>query len=599
VKGTINGKSVEFKAGQTILETARQAGHFIPTLCEMGEIKHTPGTCRVCEVEIRRSQDPVPYLVTSCNTPMEEGLEVFTRTQKVRDTQRLQVELLLADHNQNCASCIRHGNCELQDVAQFVGLQQTHFSDPDFFRSRTIDVSSPSLQRDMTKCIRCLRCVKVCRDIQGTDVLVIAEHGLGTEIVPRDVPDIQSSDCISCGQCTLVCPVGALAERDDSETVIDHLYAPDLFTVFQFAPAVRIALGEEFNMPPGSIVTGKIITALKKLGADVVLDTNFTADLVVMEEGTELLERIRTGGPLPLITSCSSGWINFMEKNYPEVIPNVSSVKSPQMCFGAIAKSYLADRMKVDPAKMRVISIMPCIAKKEEAKRPEFTRNGQSDVDVVLTTREFARLLKREGIWLPGLDEGEFDNPWMGEYTGAGALFGTTGGVSEAVLRTLNYLITGTEIKAVEVPRVRGTDGVRQAEIDLGGFGKARIAIAHGTKAARPLIEAVRAGTSPFAFIEIMGCPGGCMGGGGQPRNKKSYQTFWHPRQQAIYQIDRHLPIRQAHNNPQIRKIYEEFLESPLSPKAHEILHTRYHSRKHQVHHTIREIWKEIRERRI
>ena len=597
--GRINGRSVEFKPGQTILETARQTGHFIPTLCEMGEIKHAPGTCRVCVVQIRRAQDPALYLVTSCNTPMEEGMDVFTRTQRVRDTQRLQVELLLADHNQNCASCIRHGNCELQDVAQFVGLQQTHFSNPDFFRSRTVDDSSPSIQRDMSKCIRCLRCVKVCRDIQGTDVLIIAEHGLGTEIAPRDVADIQSSDCISCGQCTLVCPVGAIAERDDSEAVIDFLYTPDLFTVFQFAPAVRIALGEEFNMPPGSNVTGKMITAIKKLGADVVLDTNFTADLVVMEEASELLDRLQNGGPLPLLTSCSPGWINFMEKNFPEVIPHVSTVKSPQMCFGAMAKTYLAERMKIDPEKMRVVSIMPCMAKKEEAKRDEFARDGRRDVDVVLTTREFARLLKREGIWLPGLEEGGFDNPWMGEFTGAGALFGTTGGVTEAVLRTLHHWITGGEIREIEVSRVRGTEGVRQASIDLGKYGPARIAIAHGTKAARPLVEEVRSGQSPFAFIEVMGCPGGCMGGGGQPRNKKNYQTFWRPRQQAIYEIDRQKSIRQAHNNPHIRKIYEEFLGHPLSPKAHELLHTRYRNRQRQVHHTIREIWKEIRERGI
>ncbi len=599
MKGTINGKTVEFSAGQTILEAAQQAGHFIPTLCEMGEIKHTPGTCRVCVVEIRRPGDPALVLVTSCNTPMEEGMEVFTRTKAVRDTQRLQVELLLADHNQDCASCIRHGNCELQDVAQFVGLQQTHFSNPDYFRGRTVDVSSPAIQRDMTKCIRCLRCVAVCRDVQGTDVLVVAEHGLGAEIAARDAGDIQGSDCISCGQCTLVCPVGAIAERDDTERVIDFLYDPALFTVFQFAPAVRIALGEEFNMPAGSIVTGKIVTALKKLGADAVLDTNFTADLVVMEEGSELLERVQNGGPLPLMTSCSPGWINFMEKNYPEVIPHISSVKSPQMCFGAIAKTYLAEHMKVDPARMRVVSIMPCTAKKEEAERPEFRRNGQPDVDVVLTTREFARLLKREGLWLPALEESDFDNPWMGEYTGAGALFGTTGGVTEAALRTLHYLVTGQELKAIEVTQVRGTAGVRQAEVPLGKYGTVRIAIAHGTRAARPLVEEVRAGTSPYAFIEVMGCPGGCMGGGGQPRNKKNYQTFWHPRQTAIYEADRLMPIRQSHNNPHIQKIYREFLGQPLSHRSHELLHTRYASRQRHVRHSIREIWQEIRARGI
>ena len=363
----INGKQIDYEPGETILSAARRSGHFIPTLCEMADTSHTPGTCRVCLVDIKRPGSRRHHVVTSCNTPMEENLEVLTRTREVRNMQRLQVELLLADHNQDCAICARHGNCELQDVAQFVGLSQTRYHYPHFFQTRTYDDSSPAIVRDMSKCIRCLRCVTICRDIQGTDALVISEKGLGTEISVRDGLPLGQSACVACGQCILVCPVGALSGKDRIETVIDHLYDPHVVTVFQFAPAVRIALGEEFGLAPGTNVEGRMIAALKKLGAEVVLDTNFAADLVIMEEGTELLHRIKNKGRLPMFTSCCPGWINFAEKNFPHLLPHISTVKSPQQCFGALAKTYLADRMGYYPDRIRVISIMPCTAKKEEA----------------------------------------------------------------------------------------------------------------------------------------------------------------------------------------------------------------------------------------
>lgn len=596
MKGYINGKEVEFNADQTILEVARANGHFIPTLCEMTEMDHTPGTCRVCLTEIRRRNDPRLYLVTSCDTPMEEGMEIFTRSKRVRDNQRLQVEMLLADHEQDCASCVRHGDCELQDAAQFVGLKQTRYHNPEFYKERSRDFSSPSIVRDMAKCIRCNRCVTICREVQGTDVLVFSEKGTDSEIGVRDSLALGSSNCISCGQCTLVCPVGALAEKDDIEQVIDYLYDPNIFTVVQFAPAVRIALGEEFHMEPGGNVQGKMITALYQLGADVVLDTNFTADLVIMEEGTELLHRIKDKHHLPLMTSCSPGWVNFVEKNYPEMLPNISSTKSPQQCFGAIAKTYLAQKMGADPSRVRVVSIMPCTAKKEEAKRPEHYRNGVPDVDVVLTTREFARLLKREDLWLPDLEERGFDNSWMGEYSGAAEIFGTTGGVMEAALRTVYFVIKGEELPRIDFEAVRGYENLREAEVDLGGeIGVLKLAIAHGLKAARQVVESIRSGEKTYHFVEIMGCPGGCMGGGGQPKIKKSYQTFWHERQKAIYEIDRKSKIRQSHNNAQIKMLYKEFLGEPYSHKSHELLHTTYRNRQTTVKHSIKEIWEEIK----
>jgi ferredoxin hydrogenase gamma subunit len=596
--GHINEKLVMFHAHETILSVAQRHGHFIPTLCELRDIDHAPGTCRVCLVDIKQKGDSSHHIVPSCITPMEEGMEVRTRTREVREKQRLQVELLLADHPQDCATCIRHGNCELQDVAQFVGLQKTRYNNPAFYEGRTRDASSPSIMRDMTKCIRCFRCVSICREVQGIDALVISEKGLATEVEIRDGLPLGSSSCIGCGQCVLVCPVGALAEKDSTEIVIDYLYDPDIVTVFQLAPAVRTAVGEEIQLPPGENLEGQIITALKNIGADIVLDTNFTADLVIMEEGCELLSRIQNRGVLPLFTSCCPAWINFVEKNYPELRENVSTTKSPQQCFGTIAKTYLAEQMSIDPDKMRVISIMPCTAKKGEAERPEFERDGKPDVDEVLTTRELARLLRREGSHLDMLDATPYDNPWMGAYSGAGAIFGTTGGVMEAAIRTVYYLTQGKELEDPEFTDIRGMEYCREARIDLGeGLGIIRVAVAHSIKAAQKLVEAVKSGRVFYHFVEVMACPGGCLEGGGQPRHKHAYQTSRAPRREAIFTIDRMSSVRQSHNNPLIQNLYATFLESPNSARCHSLLHTHYRSRKRRTRHTIKALWDEIRDR--
>ncbi len=596
--GSINGKEVEFSNNQTILSVAKANNHFIPTLCEMADLQHTPGTCRVCLVDIQKKNDLEHRIVTSCTTPMEEGMAVLTRTPKVRQMQRLQVELLIADHNQDCAACNRHGNCELQDVAQFVGLEQTRYTYPQFYQRRSRDTSSPAVVRDMSKCIRCFRCVKVCRDIQGIDVLVITEKGLETEISVRDHLPLDQSNCVSCGQCTLVCPVGALAAKNDIEAVQDFLSDPELVTVVQFAPAVRTAIGEEFNMAKGENVEGKIISALKRLGADIVLDTNFTADLVIMEEGSELLDRVKNKGIMPMFTSCCPGWVNFVEKNYPEMTGHLSTTRSPQQCLGSMAKSYLAEKMDIDPTRIRVISIMPCTAKKGEAKRPEFDGGGYPDVDVVLTTREFARLLKREGIDLAVLEDTRFDNPWMSDYSGAAVIFGNTGGVMEAAVRTVYKVVTGNELEQVEYTALRGDSTSREATVDLGPeIGPVKLAVVHTLKEARTLMEAIKRNESSYAFVEVMACPGGCAGGGGQPRSKHSYQGTSQERKQGLYTIDKNRLIRQSHNNPMIAKLYENFLGKPLGEKSHHLLHTTYRDRKQNIKHTMMEIWQEIEER--
>jgi ferredoxin hydrogenase gamma subunit len=590
----INGKPVTFKAQETILQCARRHSFYIPTLCELDDIDHTPGTCRVCLVEAKVPGQDRSMILTSCNTPMQEGMEVLTRTPKVREMQRLQVELLMADHDHECATCVRHGNCELQDVAQAVGLRETRFANPELIAERPVDTSSPAMIRDMTKCIRCQRCVAMCRHGQGVDALVISGTKHGTFVGLKDGMSQKVSSCVTCGQCVLVCPTGALGERDETDKVIDYLYDPEIITVVEFAPAIRVGFGEEFGLPPGANVQGQIIAACRKLGFDIVLDTNFAADVVIMEEGTELLSRLGKGHR-PTFTSCCPGWINFAERHYPEILPLLSTTKSPQQCLGAIAKSYLPERMGLDPKRIRVVSIMPCTAKKDEIVRPQLIHDGVPEIDVVLTTREFARLLKREGVNFKSLEPSEFDNPYMSEFSGAGAIFGTTGGVMEAALRTIYYVVNGRELEQVELTALRGFEGVRAATVELGGdIGAVNVAMAHGLKPTRQIVESVLSGAANFDFIEIMACPGGCVDGGGTLRSKKHYLNNAEKRRETLFGIDRKAKARQSHNNPQVQALYRDFLGHPNSEKAHKLLHTRYTDRRVDTTRTVSEIWREI-----
>jgi ferredoxin hydrogenase gamma subunit len=591
---TINGHPVKAEPNETILHCARRYGVYVPTLCELDDIDHFPGTCRVCVVEIKLPNAAQSHLATSCNTPVVEGMEVKTRTIRVRDAQRLQVELLMADHHQDCATCVRHGSCELQDVAQYVGLYQNRFFDPIRLKARQIDDSSPAMIRDMTKCIRCQRCIAICRDGQGVDALIRTGIGQEASVGLRFGLNQRESSCVSCGQCVLVCPTGALGERDETDKVINYLYDPDIVTVFQFAPAVRVAFGEEFGLPPGTNVQGQIITALKQMGADIVLDTNFGADLVIMEESAELLHALGKG-QRPTFTSCCPAWINFAERHFPEILPNLSSTKSPMQSLGVIAKTYLPEKMGIDPKKVRVVAIMPCIAKKDEAVRQQLQFEDMAEIDTVLTTREFARLLHREGIDLAKLEPSDFDNPYMSEFSGAGAIFGTTGGVMEAAVRSMYYVANGVEYGAIEFAQLRGFEGVRTATVDMGGkIGNVKVAMAHGLKPARQLAEACKNGEADFDFIEIMACPGGCVDGGGNLRSKKAYMPNALKRRETIYAIDRAKTVRQSHNNEQIKALYRDFLEKPYSDKAHLLLHTLYNDRKLTLTRSVREIWSEI-----
>ena len=592
MKAYINGKEIWFDEGETILQAARKNGYFIPSLCAFQPLDHIPGTCRVCLVEIVRPSGET-MVVTSCNTPMEEGMSVQTRTAKIRSMQRLQVEMLMADHEQDCASCSRHGNCELQDLALHVGLTNSRFNDLD--KKRPMDRSATALVRDLGKCVRCLRCVEVCRQVQGIGALTL--DGIGTDTAVGIAEANRWGDsplCVQCGQCTLVCPTGALSERDETDKVLDYLDNPDIITVFQFAPAVRVVLGEEFGIAPGSNVIGQVITALRQLGADVILDTDFAADVVIMEEGTELLHKLQHKDILPMFTSCCPGWVNYAEKHYPEILPYLSTTRSPQQVFGSLAKTYLAEKMEIPTSKIRVVSIMPCTAKKDEAARPQFQSRGAADVNVVLTIREFARLLRRQGIDIGKLDPSDFDNPFMSESTGAGTIFGSTGGVMEAAIRTVYHAVNGTELEQIELTPLRGLDGVREAAIDLGNGSQIRVAVCHGLKNAGKIVEQVLEGKSPYHFIEVMACPGGCIDGGGTCRVKNDYQPHAAIRQQALYSIDRKKVFRQSHNNRQVQKLYAEFLERPNSPRAHELLHTEYTNRKQHAESSIRELWSKL-----
>ena len=594
----INGREVEFSANETILDVARRNDVHIPTLCELHDIDHAPGTCRVCLVEVHAGahagDDPTPRYVTACDTPMVEGSNVMTRTHKVQAMRQLQMEMTMADHRQDCATCPRTGRCELLVAANSVGLKQVRFRYTEGWKDLPPDTGSQPIIYDRSRCIRCARCVAVCRKIQDVDALELSGWG-NTAGVRLKGGSVDASPCVTCGQCVMVCPTGALSERDQTQEVLDYLADPDIVTVFQTAPAIRVGFGEEFGLPPGTNVEGQIIAALRKLGADVILDTNFGADVVIMEEGTELLGHLKAK-KRPTFTSCCPAWINFAEKHYPEVLPLLSTTRSPQAVMGKVAKTYLAQKRGIDPKMMRMISIMPCTAKKGEAAREQLTTNGIPDVDIVLTMREFARLLRREGINLKQLEPSTYDDPLMSEYSGAGAIFGTTGGVMEAAVRTMYYVVNGKELEHVEVAQLRGFENVRSAHVNLGGeFGEIKVAMCHGLKGTRKLVEAVLDGSADFDFIEIMACPGGCVDGGGTLRSKKAYIPYAMKRRETIFDIDRtKVRVRQSHNNRQVQKLYADYLEKPHSEKAHHMLHTHYTSRPCGVEANVQAEWDEI-----
>ena len=557
----INNMPLEVEGGTLLIDAARQLGIDIPHMCYHHD-QESKAHCRLCVVEVKGQRK----LQTSCTTPVSEGREVFTDTQKVYDAQVGILELMLADHKQNCLSCARSGNCELQTLCRRFNLLVPDL--PDISSSEPLRVDNPSIVRDPAKCVKYGRCVKTCRDVQGIAALTYSGRSAGFRVTTAfDLP-MAETDCVLCGQCSLVCPVGAIVEEDSTAAVRRAIQDPAKHVVVQVAPSVRVALGDEFGFAPGAIVTGQMTTALRMLGFDKVFDTNFAADLTIMEEGSELLERLNKGGKLPLITSCSPGWVTFVEKHHPELMEHLSTAKSPQGMFGAVVKTYYAQQMGWDPHDIVSVSVMPCTAKKFEARRPELGRDGYQDVDYVLTTRELAKLIRYEGLELKVLPESEFDSP-LGTATGAGAIFGATGGVMEAALRTAYELYTGKTLKKLEFEAVRGFDGIKEAVIDLNGT-PLKVAVAHTLKNADELLKRAH----EYAFLEIMACPGGCIGGGGQPIGTDN--ALRQKRIDALYRLDASLPLRKSHENPEIKAIYERFFTAPLSHKAHELLHTHY-----------------------
>lgn len=573
---TIDGQKVQAPAGSTVLEAARQAGIDIPTLCYLKEINKI-GACRVCLVEIEKTRG----LQASCVYPVAEGIVVKTNTPLIREARKAVVELILSNHPMECLTCSRSTNCELQALANKLGITEIRFKGENTEFPK--DVSSPSIERTPDKCILCRRCVSVCNEVQGVGVLGTTERGFESIVAPPFHRELADVNCVYCGQCVNVCPVAALKEKDDTGRVWEAINNPEKVVVVQTAPAVRAALGEEFGLPVGTSVTKKMVAALRRLGIDKIFDTDFTADLTILEEGSELLERIKNGGKLPLITSCSPGWIKFCEHHYPEFLDNLSTAKSPQQMFGALAKTYYAEKSGIDPVKIFSVSIMPCTAKKFERQRPEMKDSGYYDVDAVLTTRELAKMIKEAGIDFLALPEEEYDAP-MGISTGAGLIFGASGGVMEAALRTVYELVTGQPLNKVDFMEVRGLKGIKEASVDLPPLGTVKVAVAHGLGNARRLLERVKAGEATYHFIEIMACPGGCLAGGGQPlvsgpERMKLAEDFRALRAKAIYEEDKGMPLRKSHENPAVRALYEEYLMKPLGEKSHHLLHTHYQPR--------------------
>ena len=576
----IEGVPYQVEAGLTILEAAKACGYEIPSLCSFNHGECSSGSCRVCLVEATGARG----LVASCVYPVSEGMEIKISSPKAAAARRASVELLLSNHNQNCQQCDKNGKCELLHVAYITGAREGKFQGSK--TPVTVDELTPSIVRDTSKCVLCGRCIARCQNAHGMGILGFENRGFRTIVAPAENRSMAKSPCILCGQCVSVCPTGALMEKSEIDK-IDAAFKAGKHVVVQTAPAVRAALGEEFGMPVGTPVTGKMVAALKRLGFHKVYDTNFAADLTIMEEGTELLGRIQNGGVLPMITSCSPGWINYAEYNYGDLLDHLSSCKSPHQMQGAILKTYYAEKNGISPEDIFVVSVMPCTAKKFEKERDQLKVDGLEDVDAVLTTRELARMIKRAGILFDRLPDEEFDADLMGDYTGAAVIFGVTGGVMEAALRTVYFVLTGKEHEAINFEAVRGFEGVREASIDINGMA-VNVAIAHGMKNAKVLLDEIRAGKSKYHFIEIMGCPGGCIAGGGQPLVRPCFlpnegedilDTYKEKRAKALYSEDERQVLRQSHNNPQIKKLYDEFLGKPNSHKAHELLHTTYAAR--------------------
>ena len=579
---TINGTSYQVPDNLTILDACSRVGIKIPTLCYLPGIARN-SSCGICVVEVKGARS----LLRACSTCVRENMLIATHSPRVREARKTNIELLLANHPPDCLSCLRNQNCELQTLAADLGVKDRRFVRTK--KEEAWDTTSPSIVRDPNKCVLCGRCVAVCANVQTVEAIAVCRRGIKSKVSTYQDKGLGNVACVNCGQCVVVCPTGALVERDDTARVFEELEDPDKFVIVQTAPAIRVGIGEAMDMAPGSLVTGQMVAGLRKLGFDKVFDTQFAADLTIMEEGHELIRRLTNGGELPMITSCSPGWIKFAEHFFPKSLAHLSTCKSPQQMFGAIAKTYYAAKEKIDPRKIVLVSIMPCTAKKYEARRPEMQsafhywkeKQGWSDdevfldVDYVLTTRELARMFKETGIRFASLPVEDFDCP-LGESTGAAAIFGATGGVMEAALRTAYEVVTGRPLPDINVMVVRGMQGVKEATIDLDGK-TLKVAVAHTLANARQLLEQIEQGTSPYAFIEVMTCPGGCLGGGGQPIPKDADSKM--KRASSIYQEDLNKAVRKSHENTHVAALYREFLKEPLSELSHHLLHTSYDQR--------------------
>lgn len=564
----INGDDISVAKGTTILEAAAQAGVNIPTLCHLKKCTPT-GACRICVVEVEGARN----LVASCTNPVAEGMKIQTHSNRVIDARKTILELMIANHPMDCLKCDRTGHCSLQSLSEEYGITEVPYEGKK--RQNTIDLSSPSIVRDSSKCILCGKCVKICEEVQSVNAIDFTKRGFESVIEPAFNCNMKDSTCINCGQCIMVCPTGALTEKSAVNDVRAALADPTKVVVVQTAPAIRVTIGEAMGMTAGAISTGKMVTGLRKLGFNKVFDTDFSADLTIMEEGSELVHRVTNGGVLPMMTSCSPGWIKFVEHFYPSLIPNLSTCKSPQQMLGTVIKSYWAKKAGVEPKDVYVVSIMPCTAKKFECERPEFQHDGVKDVDAVLTTRELAKLFRTSGINFEKLEESDFDSP-LGLGSGAGDIFAAPGGVMEAALRSAYFLITGEELENIDFTSVRGLEGVKEATVNIKGL-DVKIAAASSLGQAKKLMDKVLKGEADYHFIEIMTCPGGCIAGGGQPLNTDVEKIK--ARMQSIYAIDAKKELRKSHKNADVLKLYEEFLGKPLGELSHKLLHTHYHQR--------------------